>query len=1035
MRKLFKSDAKNFLGANRSFWASCLAQAFAALLIFIISYSSTAQASQDFGIGRVRNCSVGDEGNVSVEGLDWNPSYGGKDVDFVMSNPVCLSFALTSYASVKAAIALMNYACGTGSGVPRITPTPILDFYDIGKATIKGSGSPSCVSSIVGATASLGTAVGLMSVTYGIAKGVFNNSNLCGAEWMRANDQTKTFSTSGYKQEVENQINAWIRDGNTENLNFDNKTYREWYYGGVEVVDSPDGDEVCYDVTQPKVDNNYPKQKYYLKGSETGNYNCKKYLVQPGQNDPLNNQPLTEARRVELQAAYDCCIRRSSKFVCIEYDPAGALSSERKFCRAGSKCDLRGITFATKFIDNDRQICAETYSLCPYNFSLSGGTEYCNYYKDGKWNESEGRWKMITPEQLAAGDCVNNSEIRNADCTYNSLDGKCDNYCQYLTHCTRTSSVYPYNSGLSSPYFSEACLNFVGDSQNRVSYNAGFILGSQRHFSAPIAQCVKETLENVFYNRAGHSKCLNVNEYPSAGGICPSGLYVTDGSSFTYKKGNPVKTKSFFTTIQDNLQFAVKLVLTMSIMFYGMNLLLSKNDIRQKKDIMVFILKIALVSYFATGDAWQSMFFRGVYGASSEFSRMVFKIKVGEREEQRDGCQFGKIYLEDGTETFSPRTYPEGKEYLAIWDTLDCKIMRYLGFGPEVSAANIVMLILASFLTGPIGIYFALSVMIFGILLIAATLRALHIFLSSAISIIIMVFISPIVIPLALFEKTKSIYEGWLKELISFCLQPMILFAYIAIFIMVMDKTLIGSAEFSGDFAKTPFRTINCEKKCANADGSIVPYVDGEMPQCDQTGQKIIDPLNDSVACLLSFDSFGQFPGFEIIGISIPIVLNLFESHVKERVLTLLKGALVMFIIYKFMDEIPGITSALIGGTKLPTSNADGISMFKKTLGMARAIQERLARGALKHGKNAAGKAREGVRGMATTGKKNPDAEEESSDKTADSASSSSSKTGSSSSSSSDKSGSSSGPSSSDKTGSGAADDSSDKTGSNESDA
>jgi type IV secretory pathway VirB6-like protein len=964
--------------------ARCLTWFFAAFLIFTIFTLNTANAALDYGTGRIRQCNLGPEGNINVEGLDWDPTTGGKDVEFVMSNPVCFSFAITSYASVKAAIGLMNYACGSGSGLPRVTPTPFLDIYDIGKAIVKGARTPSCAAAIIGANASFGTALYLLSATYLVAEKVYDRSEICGAEWVLPNSDRYNFSTDGHKRIVENQINEWIRTKQTQNLALDNKTYREWYYGGVEVSDNPDGGDVCLDVTQPKVNGEYPAQKYYLKGSDIGNYNCKKYLIQPGQSDPLGSQSVMDSARIaELKSAYECCMRRSKEYICIQYAPFLVEGSSRTFCRAGTRCNLSGITFTAKFADSDRLVCAETYSLCPYNFSVGGGTEYCDYYKDGIWDDDSGRWKMITAEEVANGDCVSNSEIRSADCSYNQKAGKCRNYCQYLTHCTRTSNSFVYTSGITSPYFAEACLNFEGDSQNKTVFDGGFILGSQRHFSAPIAQCVKETLENVFYNRTGHSQCLNLNEFPSAGGVCPSGLYASGAEDFVFKKGNSVKRKSFFSTIQDTLQFAVKLVLTMSVMFYGMNLLVGKADIRNKKDILIYFLKIALVAYFATGDAWQTMFFKGVYNSSMEFSRMVFKIKTGDREELRDGCQFGRLYLEDGTETSSKHIYPDGKEYLAIWDTLDCKIVRYLGFGPEVSAANIAMLVLASFLTGPIGIYLAFSVMIFGLLLLAATIRALHIFLSSAISIIIMVFVSPLVIPLALFERTKGIYEGWLKELISFCLQPMILFAYIAIFIMIMDKTLLGSAEFSGP---GPNKTMNCEKKCVNiATNTIVPYVNGVMPNCDLTGQEIIDPLNDSAACLLAFNKFGSFPGFELIGVTIPIVTILFENHVKERVLTLLKAALVMFLIYKFMDEIPGITSSLIGGTKLPGSEANGAEMFMKMAGAARAIQDRLARGALKLAKGKSKDGKKAIRDVSSSGRSEKKVGEDNDDDTASS--------------------------------------------------
>jgi type IV secretion system protein VirB6 len=463
---------------------------------------------------------------------------------------------------------------------------------------------------------------------------------------------------------------------------------------------------------------------------------------------------------------------------------------------------------------------------------------------------------------------------------------------------------------------------------------------------------------------------VNTNEFPNADGSCPSGQYVTDGD-FIYKMGNQVQDKSFFSMVQDNLQDAVKLVLTLSIMFYGLKLLFGMSAVT-KKELLVYILKMGVVLYFATGDAWQTMFFKGVYGASSEFANIVFKIEVDPVEIRRDGCQFGNITTPDGVTASSGRTYPAGKEYLAIWDTLDCKIMRYLGFGPEDSAANIASLIAAGFFTGPVGIYFAISVMFFGFFFIAATIRALHIFLSSALSIIIFVFISPIVIPTMLFAKTNNIFKAWATNLMSFALQPMILFAYIAIFIMVLDKSLIGSAIFVG---QGPSKTISCAEVCKNADGTTVPYVGDQAPACDQQGQYTVNPLDDSVACLIAVNQFGKFPGLELFGLSIPILDNLFKANVKQRILAILKGALVMYLLCKFMDEIPTITSKLIGGTALPTASTQASGMLKSLGGTLASIQKRTTGLGKKIGRGAAdyakGKVRDaGDRGKALAGDK-----------------------------------------------------------------
>lgn len=945
------------------------------LLVFlVVSFSPYAAfANADYGVGRVRSCSAA-TGNID-DNLDFNPTTGGKDAEFVLSNPVCLSVIATTYAAVKLAIAVMNFECGNSGSALRLTPSPLLDSIDIAKASLKAvTGNMRCVGGVIHASETFGIAIAMLGTIYLVARDVYEESRICGADWQGPNKKQYINSASIYKAEVEAKIQSYIDMGNTEFLSMNNKTYREWYYGGKEFTDVTDGDGYCPDVMAQKVGGSYPRQKYYMRGLETGNFNCKRYLIPNGgmSKDPRDGSDMTSERLREFNNAYDCCKRRAREYACIEY---GIL---HKFCQIGDKCafytgsDAVGggltnvangsveaanafydtgqdevtqntsikdhpVTFKVKSMDNGRLACVETYSLCPYNFSIGGGSAACEYYKDGIPN-SYGTYTMITPDDVQKGNCSSKSEIRNDDCTYNERAGRCKNYCQYMVHCTKTDLAdYKYMSSITSPYFSTACLDFTGDSRNQISYGTGFIVGSARHFSAPMAQCVKETLENVFYNRAGHSKCYVDGEYPGYNGNCPSGT--------AYKKGEIVAKASFFSRLQQLLNVLVKLTLTLSIMFFGTKLLFTGKEGVKKKDLLLYIVKLGLVLYFATGTAWQDMFFDGVYGASTVLSQMVFKVQVSTIPEKRDGCQFGDITLEDGTKLNASNPYPKGKAYLAIWDTLDCKIARYLGFGPEVSTANIAMLIIAGFFTGPIGMYVAIALLFFGLVLIAATLRALHIFLSSSIAILLMVYVSPIVICCGLFEKTKGIFKSWVTNLISFCLQPMILFAYIAIFVSVMDKTLIGSAKFYG---VTPSKTVACKEYCMNSLGRVV--LPEESPNCARFGEKMVRPKVDSIACMVTNDNFGTWPGLELFGIGIPFLIDFFVDHTREKILTIAKAAIVMYFLCSFMDEVSGIATNLVGGATLPTNKASGNQFFKGITGFVGGAQQRANRAMKKWG-------------------------------------------------------------------------------------
>lgn len=957
----------------------------------IIPEQSIASSS---GVGRIRECdfSTGDIDDDD-DSVSYNPTWGGKDAHFVLSNPVCQAVILSSYLPVKAAIAGMNRVC-TGAYSPRITPSLFTDLAEITANGARGisDGNVACGSAVGAATTSLGVFAGVLFAVYEIAKDTYDDTKICGHGWYGPNIKEYNLYAKNYMAimpssspglsmvDVMDQCRtAALKDEFDANhstscddlLSIDDLYYRQFVYGGIEVEDNPDSGGTCYDpYTTNSSDSlsadfsrsGYMPQKYYMKGFEEGNYNCQKYNITG--KDPLTNQALSTKRKGDFKRAYDCCVNRAQNFVCINY------KDTRTFCQAGSNCTLTGgfsssITFTAKSTDNHSKICVETYSLCPYNFAISGGSTDCDYFKDDP---------LINREMLDSGACGTRSEVRNTSCELTKKAGKCKNYCQHMTHCVKTSNYYMRNPSTASPYFSEACINFVGDSRNSMSYGSGIVAGSMRHLSAPIVQCFKETIENVFHNKAGHSRCI---DEASNGGIDMTG---SCESGFAYHKGDKVEDESFFETIQSTLNYSIRVALALTIMFYGMKILNASGEIK-RKDMMLFIVKLAIVMYFATGSAWKDTFFDGIYKTSDFLSDLVFKIQLSDIEEKRDGCQFGRsaytsIKSDSVTEISLLNSYPEGKEYLAIWDTLDCKIARYMGFGPEASVANIAMLIIAGMLIGPIGAYFVTVLFFFAFLMIRITIYAIHIFLASSIAIILLVFISPIAITCILTEKTKDIFNNWLKQILSYALQPMILMVYMAIFISILDKSLTGSAFYNG---AAPVKTINCNKQCVNPNGSIAAEVTN-LDDCNTDNRHIVNPKSDSFECLIDSNSFSNFPGLEIIGISIPFVLDIFLEDGRKKIFTLVRNLVLVYFLYKFMGEIPTIASQLIGGggmTKADNPLLKTLPIFKKASGVIKGVQKRGGRAAEKAAKGSKNSAK---RTLAKHKKKEAESKDSSSD-------------------------------------------------------
>jgi type IV secretion system protein VirB6 len=289
-----------------------------------------------------------------------------------------------------------------------------------------------------------------------------------------------------------------------------------------------------------------------------------------------------------------------------------------------------------------------------------------------------------------------------------------------------------------------------------------------------------------------------------------------------------------------------------------------------------------------------------------------------------------------GTLILSSAIYPPGKEYLMIWDTLDCKIMKYMNYKPGSNSTVVFSLIVAAFFTGGIGVVVSFSVLIIAFTLISATIRAMHIFISSAFAIIIYVFISPIIIPLVLFEKTKSIFDAWLTHLMSFSLSPIVLFAYLSIFITLSEQIIFGP---SGTEAES------CRAYCIKNSNLHIEY---DTKKCSQLGYSdLVNPLDTNVSCLLNMGEFGEKTntGFEFLGFGFPTIAKILEpGKVQLRVILILKTALFLYVLAQFMDEIPEVISKLTGENIDVKGGASGFAMLKQLTSAVRAVQKRGAR-------------------------------------------------------------------------------------------
>jgi type IV secretory pathway VirB6-like protein len=302
---------------------------------------------------------------------------------------------------------------------------------------------------------------------------------------------------------------------------------------------------------------------------------------------------------------------------------------------------------------------------------------------------------------------------------------------------------------------------------------------------------------------------------------------------------------------------------------------------------------------------------------SSEFSNITFRPKATKDTiSGDDGCLFPKYdhskLLDDSATNVSVNpSYPPGKNYLRIWDTLDCKIARALGYAPEASTPNLAKMIFAGFLTGGTGITFFFAAFVYAFTLISIVIRAVHITVMSIIGIILLIYVSPLTITCALFERTKGIFENWWKQMLGFILQPMILFAYLGLMLTVFDSLFIGTATFK------PLTSTS------------------SMPEIDCTKHQYGTPDDTSIYCILNFAKFKNFNGLEVFDLAIPVL----DSLNKEKINTLFRAAVIMFVLLKFLDKITSVAKKLVGGAELDATST--LDLKGKIESVTRGLQTR----------------------------------------------------------------------------------------------
>ncbi|WP_265031560.1 TrbL/VirB6 family protein [Wolbachia endosymbiont (group A) of Tiphia femorata] len=427
------------------------------------------------------------------------------------------------------------------------------------------------------------------------------------------------------------------------------------------------------------------------------------------------------------------------------------------------------------------------------------------------------------------------------------------------------------NKGCFSSYVSEACYNQAGSKSL-----------APIPITSMIVQCIKESLDNLV-----------------AGKGAPNG-------------------ESFISVAQKRLKNTITAVLVLALILFSIKAM--SGGVRSPQEMYMLIIKFALVIYFTTGSTMSHY-----YGELTRLSNGLSEIVLKASSESKGICNY-----EANDYKYSTRNY----SYLAPWDRLDCRILFYLGaplegIGGKIGTGGVVtlaillgaapVLLVAGSIIGIIfaggQILVALVCIFMAILLMMVILWLCYVFILSLVALSVIVILSPLFIPMVLFQHTKGYFDGWVKELITYSLYLVILFAFLSFMFIACDKIYFKNLNFESD--------KKYEDKIKASGGSKKQWFKLKDGECNNN--------ETTLACMMQNYSFKKS---SILGLFDFTYMEFGSSLIGE----LLKLCLVLFLFYHFLNILPNMAAELAGNHRaaLGSGHTPG-QMVGKALSAAKA--------------------------------------------------------------------------------------------------
>jgi type IV secretory pathway VirB6-like protein len=232
----------------------------------------------------------------------------------------------------------------------------------------------------------------------------------------------------------------------------------------------------------------------------------------------------------------------------------------------------------------------------------------------------------------------------------------------------------------------------------------------------------------------------------------------------------------------------IRAFMAMSIIFFAFKYMVGLSNITQK-ELFALIVKLSIVITLLGETSWE--FFRTylfsffIEGTDDLIRLMTSQFSVILEGSTVTGQNVGNI---PGQETALAAS--TGNHTYDTFAFLNETLQRFF-----TKETNIKILgLMTSF---PLGVIIGLLIYVGMGFFIYTVFRAILIYIIAIVVVAILLFLAPIFIPMLMFEKTKPMFEKWIKQLMSFSLQPVLLFTVLAIFNVFIFSALYQLLSFS----------------------------------------------------------------------------------------------------------------------------------------------------------------------------------------------------------------------------------------------